>query len=174
VHLPGVHHRRLRHALVFQPLQFPAERSEKQGHRRRHTGQNGKKLATTDSDGDRVYIDDSSVRHATAHSVGDNYGQTFGAENFYSKYLLGFDQSIFERIAQAVSGKPGYGSDVTLTIDAALCDTAYDAMGDYRGAVVVMNYKTGEILASVSHPRSTPNMSPSISTAIVIWTVAPW
>lgn len=116
----------------------------------------GKKLATTDSDGDRVYIDDSSVRHATAHSVGDNYGQTFGAENFYSKYLLGFDQSIFERIAQAVSGKPGYGSDVTLTIDAALCDTAYDAMGDYRGAVVVMNYKTGEILASVSQPTFDP------------------
>ena len=116
----------------------------------------GRKLATTDSDGDRVYTDDSSMRRATSHSVGDNYGQTFGAENFYSKYLLGFDQSIFERISQMVSGKPGYGSDVTLTIDAALCDTVYAAMDNYRGAVVVMNYKTGEILASVSQPTFDP------------------
>ncbi len=116
----------------------------------------GRKLATTDSDGDRVYVDDSSMRRATSHVVGDNYGQTFGAENFYSKYLLGFDQSIVERISQSISGKPGYGSDVALTIDAALCNTAYAAMDNYRGAVVVMNYKTGEILASVSQPTFDP------------------
>ncbi len=117
---------------------------------------NGKVLATTDSDGDRVYIDDSSVRRANAHVVGDNYGQTFGAENFFSKYLLGFDQSIFERITGAFSGKPVNGSDVVLTIDSRLSDAAYDAMNDYRGAVVVMNYKTGEILASVSQPTFDP------------------
>lgn len=116
----------------------------------------GKVLATTDSDGDRVYIDDSSVRRATSHVVGDNYGQTFGAENFYSKYLLGFDQTIFERVSQAISGKQSNGSDVVLTIDAALCGAAYDAMDDYRGAVVVMNYKTGELLASVSQPTFDP------------------
>ncbi|HWR22345.1 MAG TPA: penicillin-binding transpeptidase domain-containing protein [Feifaniaceae bacterium] len=117
---------------------------------------NGTMLATTDSDGDRVYTDDSSVRRATSHVVGDNYGQTFGAENFFSKYLLGFDQSIFERITGALSGKPVIGSDVVLTIDAKLSDAAYDAMNDYRGAVVVMNYKTGEILASVSQPTFDP------------------
>ena len=117
---------------------------------------NGKVLATTDSDGDRVYTDDSSVRRATSHVVGDNYGQTFGAENFFSKYLLGFDQSIFERITGALSGKPVNGSDVVLTIDSKLSDAAYAAMDDYRGAVVVMNYKTGEVLASVSQPTFDP------------------
>ena len=117
---------------------------------------NGKVLATTNADGDRVYIDDSSVRRATSHVVGDNYGQTFGAENFFSKYLLGFDQSIAERITAAFSGKPMMGSDVALTIDAKLCDTAYAAMDDHRGAVVLMNYQTGEILASVSQPTFDP------------------
>lgn len=116
---------------------------------------NGKQLATTNSAGDRVYVDDSTMRRATAHVVGDNYGQTFGAENFYSKYLLGFDQTIFERAGQAISGQQ-YGSDVKLTIDAALCDAAYHAMGDLNGALVLMNYKTGEILASVSKPTFDP------------------
>lgn len=117
---------------------------------------NGKTLATTDADGDRVYIDDSSIRRATAHAVGDNYGQTFGAENFFSKYLLGFDQSLADRLAQAMSGQKSYGSDIKLTIDSKLSDYAYNCMGDYKGAVAVMNYKTGEILATISQPTFDP------------------
>jgi len=117
---------------------------------------NGVTLATTDSEGDRVYPSDTSLRLATAHVVGDNYGQTFGAENFFSKYLLGFDQSLFTRVSTALSGRPGNGSDVVLTIDSKLSDTAFSAMGNFDGAVVVMNYKTGELLASVSKPSFDP------------------
>ncbi|MDL2258807.1 hypothetical protein LJC42_06615, partial [Eubacteriales bacterium OttesenSCG-928-K08] len=43
-----------------------------------------------------------------------------------------------------------------LTIDAELCQTAYSAMGELNGAVVLLNYKTGEILASVSKPTFDP------------------
>ncbi|MEL7608225.1 MAG: penicillin-binding transpeptidase domain-containing protein [Bacillota bacterium] len=117
---------------------------------------NGIVLAQTDDDGNRVYASDRSVRRATSHVVGDNYGQTFGAETFYANYLLGFDQNVFERLAQAFSGEQRYGSSVALTVDAQLCDYAYDVMDDYRGAIVVMNYKTGEILASVSQPTFDP------------------
>ncbi len=116
----------------------------------------GTVLATTDRNGDRVYIDDGSVRRATSHVVGDSYGQTFGADTFYSKYLLGFDQSVFERVSQVFSGANRYGSHVQLTIDAKLCDYAYGLLGDYNGAVVLMNHKTGEILASVSRPDYDP------------------
>ena len=116
----------------------------------------GRKLATTDSAGDRVYISDTSIRKATSHTVGDNYGQTFGAENFFSKYLLGFEQSIFERITNEISGKRSHGSDVELTIDASLCVAAYENMGEHRGAVIIINYKTGEILACVSKPVFDP------------------
>lgn len=117
---------------------------------------NGVKLATTDKNGDRVYIDDSTTRKATAHVVGDNYGQTFGAENFFSKYLLGFDQNFMQSIQQALSSEPGRGSDILLTIDSALSAYIYKSMGDYNGAVIVMNYKTGEVYAAVSRPTFDP------------------
>ena len=49
------------------------------------------------------------------------------------------------------------GSSVMLTIDAGLCDYAYDLMDDYWGAIVILNYKTGEVLCSVSQPTFDPN-----------------
>ncbi|MDL2218460.1 hypothetical protein LJC27_07345 [Christensenellaceae bacterium OttesenSCG-928-M15] len=116
----------------------------------------GKALVSSDKEGKRVYIDDSSIRRATAHVVGDDKGQTLGAESFFSKYLLGFDQNIFDRVTQAIAGEKTYGSNIRLTIDSALSDTAYHALGDKNGAVVVLNYKTGEILASVSKPTFDP------------------
>jgi peptidoglycan glycosyltransferase len=45
---------------------------------------------------------------------------------------------------------------VVLTIDAQLCEIARDALDGANGAVVVMNYETGEILASVSSPSFDP------------------
>lgn len=117
---------------------------------------NGIVLAYTDSDGERRYNSSRSVRRATAHIVGDYFGQTYGAETFFSQYLLGFDQSMIDRLSQAFNGEQRKGSDIRLTIDAQLCDYIYDVMDYYRGAVVVMNYKTGEILASVSQPIYDP------------------
>lgn len=117
---------------------------------------NGVTLAATNSEGNRVYSDDRSLRRAVSHTVGDSYGQTYGAEMFFSKYLLGFDQSIVERVSQALQGVRRYGSDVALTIDAKLCDYAYHRIDGYQGALVVMNYQTGELLCSVSNPIFDP------------------
>ena len=44
------------------------------------------------------------------------------------------------------------GADVTLTIDAALQEQAYKDIKKYKGSVVVMNAKTGELLALASSP----------------------
>ncbi len=49
------------------------------------------------------------------------------------------------------------GENVTLTVDAALQEKLYDQMKDDKGAAVVMNPKTGEILALVSTPSYDPN-----------------
>lgn len=117
---------------------------------------NGIVLAGIDAEGKRTYPQERSVRNATSHVVGDNYGQTFGAETFFAKYILGFDQSFFERVSEVFSGKAKAGSNVYLTIDANLSKFIYDMMDENYGAIVVMNYKTGEILASVSQPTFDP------------------
>ncbi len=114
-------------------------------------------LASSDSDGNRVYNDDRSVRTSVSHVVGDNYGlTTTGAESFFSRTLLGFDTGLFERVYTAVSSEEARGESVVLTIDAELTAYASDAFRDYRGALVLMNYETGDVLAMVSHPEFDP------------------
>lgn len=114
-------------------------------------------LAQSDDDGERVYSSDSTVRRAMSHTVGDPYGiASAGIESFHAKYLLGFSGNIFERIYQSITMDKRSGDNVVCTVDSKLAAYIYDKMGDRSGAVVVMNYKTGEILASVSTPGFDP------------------
>ncbi|MBT3319588.1 MAG: hypothetical protein HN948_07065 [Clostridia bacterium] len=106
--------------------------------------------------GEREYISDKGRRTAVSHIVGDGFGLTYGAQTNFAKYLYGFDKNAFSRIEDLVSGNERQGSDIVLTIDAKLSEAALDALGDNRGAIVVMNYETGEILASVSSPNFDP------------------
>ncbi len=113
---------------------------------------NGTVLATTDSQGSRLYGGDSELRASIAHVLGDNGGQTIGAQSLFAKYLLGFDTDVGTRLSELVSGEKRRGSDVYLTIDARLCAYAYSLLEGRSGAIILMNYKTGEILASTSSP----------------------
>ncbi len=118
---------------------------------------NGMVLATTDSDKDRVYNDSATIRKANAHVVGDNYGQVqTGAENFHAQYLLGMNEDFFDKVYQNFVSNTNRGNDVLLTVDANIAAAAYEAMGEYNGAVVLMNYQTGEVLAMVSKPTFDP------------------
>lgn len=115
---------------------------------------NGVVLATTDEDGDRVYEGSEDFRLANSHAVGDSSGAVAsGAETLFSMDLLGLDDnnsiSILTQIRENADKK---GDNVTLTIDSKLNQYIYDAMGNYNGAVVLMNYKTGEVYALVSKP----------------------
>lgn len=100
----------------------------------------------------RDYHKDS--RYA-AHIVGSRkYG--IGAEVLYVKYLLGYDNNLFERIYQKAFLEHEQGNNVILTIDIHLQKYIYQAMGEAKGSVVLMNPKTGEILAMVSKPSFNP------------------
>ncbi len=56
------------------------------------------------------------------------------------------------------SAQPTSGKDLTLTIDLDLQKIAEDKMKDLRGAIVMIDVRTGEILAIVSKPSFDPNL----------------
>ena len=56
------------------------------------------------------------------------------------------------RLRQHLLGSPTVGSDLVLTIDARVQQTAAEAMGSARGAVVALDPRSGAVLALVSTP----------------------
>lgn len=120
----------------------------------------GEVLVSTDDDGTREYIDDEDTAYSIAHIVGDNCGYTIGAQSLFAKYLLGFESGIGAKLDSLLTGEKRRGNNVELTIDAALSRYAYETLDGMDGAVIVMNYKTGEVLCAVSSPSfSLENMA---------------
>lgn len=62
----------------------------------------------------------------------------------------------FKRVV--VEKPPKKGRDIYLTIDSRIQTAAYNALGGRRGAAVVMNPNTGEVLALASSPSYNPNL----------------
>ena len=119
---------------------------------------NGVVLATTGDNHSRTYNKDKDTRMAMSHVVGDVYGLVpTGAESFFAQYLLGFNTSLFDTVSEAFSGTGKVGSSIKLTVDSKLQEYAYSLMKKKTGSVVVMNYKTGEILCELSTPGFDPD-----------------
>ena len=125
---------------------------------------NGVVLATT-INGSRVYQNDLNARKAAVHVVGDSGSNVNNsAESFYASYLYGFDMSFLERLSFAIRGQQRQGDTVKLTIDSQL-ETYIASLfpSGKAGAVVVLNYKTGEVLAEQSFPNFDPqNITSSV------------
>ena len=124
---------------------------------------NGVVLATT-SDGERVYQTNEAARRAVVHVLGDNEGNiSNGVETFQASLLLGFERSLAEEVMQMIRGGQKRGDNVLLTLDSALCVQAvnafqaFDFSRDKRGAVVIENYKTGEVICEISLPNFDPH-----------------
>ncbi len=115
----------------------------------------GKVLAWSDENFERHYIDDSGMRHAMSHVIGDTHGKSVGAESIFSNYLYQ-RAGIFEEIGSIGTLVTEHGSDITLTVDADLSEYIYDEMKGYTGSVVLLNYETGELISSVSRPTFDP------------------
>jgi peptidoglycan glycosyltransferase len=82
------------------------------------------------------------------------FGQT-GLERTYSDYLSG-ERDTYNRIQEALSGQQQRGDDLHLTVDARLQNAAFNLLGQRTGSVVVLNPKTGAVLAMVSTPGFDP------------------
>ena len=118
---------------------------------------NGVILATT-NDGSRVYQADLLARKATVHVIGDSGSNVNnGVESFLASYLYGFNMSFLERLSYAVRGQERRGDDLKLTIDSRLATYAASIFpAGKAGAIVVMNYQTGEVLTEQSFPNFDP------------------
>ena len=130
------------------------------------TDRDGTVLAYTDEDGQRRYNNSADTRKAVCQVVGDSGGKvSTGADTFHAQFLLGFRSSIFERLADAFTGTTQRGDDVRLTISERLSRYISEHFPKgKRGAVVVLNYKTNEILAMVSMPQFDPtNMDAALA-----------
>jgi penicillin-binding protein 2 len=97
-------------------------------------------------------------------SPGDNIGK-FGIEKFLDDHLRGTSGA--EQVEVNVAGKevrslgriPAEpGDNVVLTINSALQEAAWTAMGDRAGAVAVLDPRSGAVLALVSSPSFDPNL----------------
>jgi len=101
----------------------------------------------------REYVDGAIFAPLTGF-ISDKYGKT-GLENSYDQYLSGIANPRFQlgpisRLWQ----RRGY--NITLSVDGNLQRTAYQALGNHRGAIIVMEPGTGRILAMVSKPTFDP------------------
>ena len=119
---------------------------------------NGEKLAYSEKSGDG-FKREYPYGAITANVIGYdsfNYGKT-GIESTYNNYLTGMNNQLrhLGAISNLFPTQPG--NNVMLTLDAKLQEAAYKELGENRGAIVVMNPRTGAILAMVSKPSFNPN-----------------
>ncbi|AAT88127.1 penicillin binding protein, transpeptidase domain [Leifsonia xyli subsp. xyli str. CTCB07] len=85
-------------------------------------------------------------------------GEATGLEGALDDKLSGTSNSqFFDRINAILTGKNPQGASVETTIDPVAQQAAWNALGDQRGAVVLLDPKTGRILAMVSKPNYDPN-----------------
>jgi peptidoglycan glycosyltransferase len=92
-----------------------------------------------------------------SHVVGRFSKGRTGIESTENFTLLTSNTNGIKKIFNELTGNKSVGDDVVTTLDTNLQKTAYDALGDYRGAVVVMEPSSGKILAMVSKPDYDPN-----------------
>lgn len=88
--------------------------------------------------------------------VSDKLGYS-GIEASQNAFLAGDNIKLHTLGPLSQLFEPEAGNDVHLTLRADYQQKAYDALGNRKGAIVILNRKTGEILAMVSRPSFNPN-----------------
>ncbi|KGJ79923.1 cell division protein FtsI [Cryobacterium roopkundense] len=86
-------------------------------------------------------------------------GAPTGLEHALNGELTGTSNAqFFDKISAIVTGVDPKGAAVETTIDPVAQQAAWDALGDKTGSVVVLEPKTGRVLAMVSKPSFDPNL----------------
>lgn len=106
------------------------------------------------------FTPEQQSRYSGTQSIGK-----IGLEKFYEDQLLGYpgeeniETNARGRVLRVLGSRdPVAGEDLSLFLDVELQQSAFDAMGDYKGAAVVLDVATGGVLALVSNPGYDPNL----------------
>ena len=91
------------------------------------------------------------------HVVGSFDKGKYGLESTYDFELLGTNASIVDRVEAEWNNEKLKGNSIVSTLNVDMQNICYEALGDYDGAVMIMNAKTGDVLALVSKPDYNPN-----------------
>lgn len=117
----------------------------------------GKTLAQTVVGEDRSESRYYPYGRMFAHAVGYDSNGKSGIESFGNFSLLRSHAFFLEQVLHGIQNQKNQGDNVITTLNYELQETAYQALGDRRGAVVVLEPATGKILAMVSKPDFDPN-----------------
>ncbi len=116
----------------------------------------GKLIAHTTVNGDatiRQYPQDRMYAHAVGYT---QKGKT-GIEALANVELLRANYTLESIFRRTFEGERFQGRDIVLTIDHELQTAAQKALGNHKGAVVILESSTGKIKALVSKPDFDPN-----------------
>ena len=92
-----------------------------------------------------------------AHVVGyDTQGKS-GLESTENFELLTSNAFFLEKLRNEFQDEKNMGDTVVTTLDTSLQQAAYNALGDNKGAVVILEPTTGKILTMLSKPDFDPN-----------------
>lgn len=118
---------------------------------------NGEAIAVTSIDNDgkeyRFYPKGDLYAHAVGYST---KGKT-AVESIANYYLINSNIPLSQKVENEIQGKKNPGNDVYTTFDTRLQEFAYNSLGAFKGAIIISDVKTGEILAMVSKPDFDPN-----------------
>lgn len=115
----------------------------------------------------RVYTDADMWAPVTGY-INPALGSATGIEQAMNSYLSGTAGSQFlSRIERIFTGQPPRGSNVALTLDAAVQRAAYEALGDLEGGVIAIEPATGRVLAMVTSPSYDTNLLAAHNTSEV-------
>jgi len=117
----------------------------------------GDVLARTEKDENGKEVRKYPYSNEFAHIVGYSTKGKAGIESIANYYLINTGIDLSEKVVYDKKKEKYPGNNVTTTLSVKLQEVCDDALSLRRGAVIVSDPKTGEILALVSKPDFDPN-----------------
>ncbi len=92
-----------------------------------------------------------------AHTVGySDYGAA-GLEATQNSVLLQSHEGLLEQVENDLNDQKNYADNLVSTLYPGISTAAYEALGDRKGAVIVLDANSGKVRACISKPDFDPN-----------------